>query len=50
VDVDDLRAVTEVKAAYLTRDFPAWTANGATALAFPGQLLEIKATALARAV
>jgi enamine deaminase RidA (YjgF/YER057c/UK114 family) len=49
VDVVDLPAVTEVKAAYLTRDFAAWTAIGVTALAFPGQLLEIKATALARA-
>ena len=47
VDMADLHAVAEVKAEYLTRDFPAWTAVGVTALAFPGQLLEIKATALA---
>jgi reactive intermediate/imine deaminase len=47
-DLADLPAVAEVKAEYLTRDFPAWTAVGVTALAFPGQLLEIKATALAR--
>jgi enamine deaminase RidA (YjgF/YER057c/UK114 family) len=45
-DMADLHAVAEVKAEYLTRDFPAWTAVGVTALAFPGQLLEIKATAL----
>ena len=45
VDMADLPAVAEVKAEYLTRDFPAWTAVGVTALAFPGQLLEIKATA-----
>ena len=48
-DMADLPAVAEVKAEYLTRDFPAWTAVGVAALAFPGQLLEIKATALARA-
>jgi reactive intermediate/imine deaminase len=47
VDLADLPAVAEVKAEYLTRDFPAWTAVGVTALAFPGQLLEIKATAFA---
>jgi reactive intermediate/imine deaminase len=47
VDMADLHAVAEVKAEYLTHDFPAWTAVGVTALAFPGQRLEIKATALA---
>ena len=47
VNMDDLHAMAEVKAAYLTRDFPAWTAIGVTTLAFPGQLLEIKAIALA---
>ena len=45
VDLADLPAMAEVKAEYLTRDFPAWTAVGVTGLAFPGQLLEIKATA-----
>jgi reactive intermediate/imine deaminase len=44
----DLMAVAEVKAEYLTKDFPAWTAIGVTALAFPGQLIEIKAVAVAR--
>ncbi len=48
VDMADLSVVAEVKAEYLTRDFPAWTAVGVTALAFPGQLLEIKATAIGR--
>ena len=38
----------EIKAEYIKSDFPAWTAIGVTALAFPGQRLEIKATALAR--
>ena len=44
----DLGAMLEVKTAYLPRDFPAWTAIGVAALAFPGQLLEIKAVAVAR--
>ena len=44
----DLGAMMEVKAEYLPRDFQAWTALGVAALAFPGQLLEIKVVALAR--
>jgi reactive intermediate/imine deaminase len=44
----DLHAVVEVKAEYIKDNFPAWTALGVTALAFPGQRIEIKATALAR--
>jgi reactive intermediate/imine deaminase len=47
-DMADLVALAEVKAEYITKDFPAWTAIGVTALAFPGQLLEIKAIAVAR--
>ena len=47
-DMADLHAVVEVKAEYISQDFPAWTALGVTALAFPGQRLEIKAVALAR--
>lgn len=31
----DLTAVAEVKAEYFPRNFPAWTALGVTALAFP---------------
>ena len=46
-DMADLGAVAEVKAEYIDRDFPAWTALGVTALAFPGQLIEIKVVALA---
>jgi reactive intermediate/imine deaminase len=44
----DLTAVAEVKAGYFPRDFPAWTAVGVTSLAFPGQMIEIKAIAAAR--
>ena len=47
-DMADLHTVVEVKAEYIAGDFPAWTALGVTALAFPGQRLEIKAVALAR--
>jgi reactive intermediate/imine deaminase len=43
----DLEAVAEVKAEYIPRDFPTWTAVGVTALAIPGQMIEIKATAAA---
>lgn len=46
VDIRDLAKVGEVKAEFLKKDFPAWTAVGVTALAFPGYLLEIKATAV----
>ena len=47
-DMADLGAVMEVKAGYIPADFPAWTAVGVTALALPGQLIEIKAVAVAR--
>ena len=47
-DMSDLHPVVEVKSEYIRGDFPAWTAIGVTALAFPGQRLEIKAVALAR--
>jgi reactive intermediate/imine deaminase len=47
-DMADLHSMAEVKAEYLPRDFPAWTAIGVTSLALPGQLIEIKATAVAR--
>ena len=46
-DMADLGAVADVKAEYLAEGFPAWTAVGVTALAFRGQLIEIKAVALA---
>lgn len=48
MDMADLGGVLEVKGEYLSADFPAWTAIGVAALAFPGQLLEIKVVALAR--
>ena len=47
-NIADLGAMLEVKAEYLAEEFPAWTAVGVAALAFPGQLLEIKVVALAR--
>ena len=46
-DMADLGAVAEVKAEFIAKDFPAWTALGVTALAFPGQMIEIKVVALA---
>ena len=46
-DLPDLPVVAEVKAVGRTRDFPTWTAVGVTALAFPCQLLDLKATGLA---
>jgi reactive intermediate/imine deaminase len=46
-EMADLGAVAEVKAEYIAGDFPAWTAVGVTALAFPGLMIEIKATAVA---
>jgi reactive intermediate/imine deaminase len=47
-DMAELHPVVEVKGEYIRGDFPAWTAVGVTALALPGQRLEIKAVALAR--
>jgi reactive intermediate/imine deaminase len=47
-DMADLGVVAEVKAEYIADNFPAWTAVGVPALAFPGQMLEIKVIALAR--
>lgn len=42
VDLRDLEKVQEVKAEFIRRDFPTWTAVGVTGLGYPGQLLEIK--------
>ena len=47
-DMADLGGVMEVKREYLPQDFPAWTALGVSALAFPGQMIEIKVVAVAR--
>jgi reactive intermediate/imine deaminase len=46
VDMKDLSKVADVKSSYIRKDFPAWTAVGVTSLALPGQLLEIRATAV----
>jgi reactive intermediate/imine deaminase len=46
-DIADLDAMNEVKAEYLTRNLPAWTAVGVTGLALPGQMIEIRVIALA---
>jgi len=42
----ELGMFANVKDRYLTADFPAWTAIGCTALAEPGLICEIKATAV----
>ncbi len=47
-DMADLGGVMEVKGEYLPQDFPAWTALGVSALALPGQMIEIKVVAVAR--
>ncbi len=47
-DMGDPPGVMEVKGEYIPDDFPAWTAVGVNALALPGQLIEIKAVAVAR--
>ena len=47
-DMADLPGVMEVKGEYIPGDFPAWTAVGVSALALPGQLIEVKAVAVAR--
>lgn len=38
----------DIKAQFLPGNFPAWTAIGVTALALPGQMIEIEGTAAAR--
>jgi enamine deaminase RidA (YjgF/YER057c/UK114 family) len=45
-DMRDLMRFMEVKNRYFTKDYPAWTAIGVSALAMPGLLVEIKATAV----
>jgi reactive intermediate/imine deaminase len=47
-DIADLDTMNEVKGEYLKTNLPAWTAVGVTGLALPGQMLEIKAIALAK--
>jgi enamine deaminase RidA (YjgF/YER057c/UK114 family) len=45
-DMRDIMRFMEVKNRYFTKDYPAWTAIGVSALAMPGLLAEIKATAV----
>lgn len=45
-DMRDIMRFLEVKNRYFTKDYPAWTAIGTPALAMPGLLVEIKATAV----
>ena len=45
-DMRDILNFLAVKDRYFTQDYPAWTAIGAPALAMPGLLVEIKATAV----
>jgi enamine deaminase RidA (YjgF/YER057c/UK114 family) len=45
-DMRDLAVFMQIKDRYLTRNYPAWTAIGASALGgAPGYIVEIKATA-----
>jgi enamine deaminase RidA (YjgF/YER057c/UK114 family) len=45
-DIRDIVRFMEVKNRFFTKDYPAWTAIGVSALAMPGLLVEIKATAV----
>jgi enamine deaminase RidA (YjgF/YER057c/UK114 family) len=45
-DMRDIMRFMEVKNRYFMKDYPAWTAIGVSALAMPGLLVEIKATAV----
>jgi len=45
-EMADLAGFSKVKAEFFPSNYPAWTAVGVTALAVPGILLEIKATAV----
>jgi enamine deaminase RidA (YjgF/YER057c/UK114 family) len=45
-DMRDIMRFMEVKNRYFTKDYPAWTAIGVSALAMPGLLAELKATAV----
>ena len=47
--LEQLRVFSAVKDRYLPEPFPAWTAIGVSALAFPGGLAEVRVTARLRA-
>jgi enamine deaminase RidA (YjgF/YER057c/UK114 family) len=44
--MNDIRDFGKVKAEFISKNYPAWTAVGVTELAFPQLLVEIKATAV----
>lgn len=44
--MDDIRAFGKVKSEFFPENYPAWTAVGVTALAGPGLLVEVRATAV----
>ncbi|CAI10686.1 conserved hypothetical protein, similar to yjgH of E. coli (plasmid) [Aromatoleum aromaticum EbN1] len=46
VDMSDLAAFAQVKSELMPNAYPAWTAVGTTALAFPALLIEVRATAV----
>jgi enamine deaminase RidA (YjgF/YER057c/UK114 family) len=45
-EMSDLPGFSKVKADFFPKNYPAWTAIGTTELAFPGLLVEIRATAV----
>ncbi len=45
-DMRDLQLFMKVKDRYFTREYPAWTGVGVTALAMPGLMVEIKCVAM----
>ena len=49
VGMQHLRTFAAVKDRYLREPYPAWTAIGVSELAFPGGLVEVRATARLRA-
>ena len=44
--MDDIRGFSKVKSKFITKNYPAWTAVGVTALVLPSLLVEMKATAV----
>lgn len=46
-DMSDIAGFSKVKAEFFPSNYPAWTAVGVQALAVPGILLEVRATAVA---
>jgi enamine deaminase RidA (YjgF/YER057c/UK114 family) len=44
--MEDLQRFAAIKAEFFTQDYPSWTVVGVSALALPGLLVEVKATAV----